>query len=730
MPRLLISVRFHEGRYHGRLDWPPSPARLFQALVAGVVQDDMLPEEDRRALLWFEKLEPPVIAAPPMRAGQAFRNYVPNNDLDAVGGDPMRVSEIRAPKFIRPFLFDAETSLLYAWMFDDTLEAQTNAQRICAIAERLYQLGRGIDMAWAWGEVLPPKEAEARTLAGSRILHRPSNGAGGAPLPVPLTGSFDSLVLRHKKMRVRFQTPSDSKPSKKEPNRVFAQPPQPRFRQVAYDSPPKRLLFDLLGERAPWRLDRIVELTERVRDRAAQRLKEKMPEKADTIYRTFVGRRNASQADKVARLRITPLPSIGHQLADQAIRRVLVEIPANCPIRADDVEWAFSGLLVVSNEGEILCELATAAELGMLAHYSVEGEAPALVWRTVTPAALPQQAARRRIDPARRRRETKGGAERADEDSKAVSAVIQALRHAGMSARPLSVRVQREPFERKGARAEAFAPGTRFAKEQLWHVEISFAAGVGGPLILGDGRYLGLGLMEPVKDASRDVMVFLLPPDRRVATADRADLLRAVRRALMALSRDDKGNVPPLFSGHEADGSPATSGRHRHVFLAAADLDHDGRIEQLVMAAPWICDRSARPGRGEHAAFDRIAETLEVVRAGRLGVLALGPRQTPNEGDALIGSSLLWESETPYSPTRHAGRGKDLAAAIEGDLIAECARRGLPRPEIEMLDVIAGPNAGHLWAHARMRFSAAVKGPILLGRDSHAGGGLFAAILR
>ncbi|WP_409194161.1 type I-U CRISPR-associated protein Csb2, partial [Accumulibacter sp.] len=35
MPRaLLIAVRFHDGRFHGRPEWPPSPARLFQALVA------------------------------------------------------------------------------------------------------------------------------------------------------------------------------------------------------------------------------------------------------------------------------------------------------------------------------------------------------------------------------------------------------------------------------------------------------------------------------------------------------------------------------------------------------------------------------------------------------------------------------------------------------------------------------------------------------------------------
>ena len=64
MPRLLISVRFHDGRYHGHLDWPPSPARLFQALVAGVAQGDMLTDEDRRAFIWLEALEPPAIARP------------------------------------------------------------------------------------------------------------------------------------------------------------------------------------------------------------------------------------------------------------------------------------------------------------------------------------------------------------------------------------------------------------------------------------------------------------------------------------------------------------------------------------------------------------------------------------------------------------------------------------------------------------------------------------------
>ena len=572
---------------------------------------------------------------------------------------------------------------------------------------------------------------KARLAAHGRTLHRPTAGTGGTTFAVPLKGSLESLIDRHRKMQTRFRTLNEFRPIKNEPDRkvatgqIFAQWPKPRFRQVFYDSPPARLLFDLVGDTAPWRLDRIVALTERVRDAAAQKLKDKWPPEADKIYSAIVGRRDSDQADKAARVRITPLPSIGHQHADCAVRRILVEIPPNCPLRADDVEWAFSSLLLVSDQGEVVCELAAAVERGILAHYGVENAVATRLWRTITPAALPQQVARRRIDPARRRAEAKGGAERAEEESRAVSAVAQALRHAGISARPLAVGVQREPFEANGARAEAFAPGTRFAKERLWHVEMAFAEAVRGPIVFGDGRYLGLGLVAPVKEAWRDVVTFSLPADARVAITDREKLLRAVRRALMSLSRDDKGNVPHLFSGHEPDGAPANSGRHRHVFLACADLQRRGHIEQLIVAAPWACDRLAHPDRGERAEFDRVTASLSAVWAGRLGVI---PLRISSADQRLNGRARTWESHTDYRPARHAGRDKDPAAPLLCDIVAECERRGLPKPEVELLDLSVGPRDG-VAARLRLQFAVAVAGPVLLGRDSHKGGGLFEAVM-
>ena len=102
MPALLISVRFHDGRYHGSGEWPPSPARLFQALVAGAARGEASPSDVAQAFKWLEGLDAPAIAAPAAYAGRGFKTFVPNNDLDAVGGDPARIGEIRAGKIIRP----------------------------------------------------------------------------------------------------------------------------------------------------------------------------------------------------------------------------------------------------------------------------------------------------------------------------------------------------------------------------------------------------------------------------------------------------------------------------------------------------------------------------------------------------------------------------------------------------------------------------------------------------
>ena len=83
----------------------------------------------------------------------------------------------------------------------------------------------------------------------------------------------------------------------------------------------------------------------------------------------------------------------------------------------------------------------------------------------------------------------------------AAGAVRQALRHAGIGVAPGSVHVQREPFEARGAKVDQFDLPSRFAERGCYHVELGFNQPVEGPLVLGDGRYLGLGVMAPAQVA-------------------------------------------------------------------------------------------------------------------------------------------------------------------------------------------------------------------------------------
>ena len=715
---LLLSLRFHEGRYHGAGDWPPAPARLFQALVAGAAKGAELADEDKAALEWLETLKAPIIAAPAARAGQAFRNYVPNNDLDKFGGDPRRISEIRTPKTTRPHIFDAKIPLLFSWTFNSGASNEDHARTICQIAERLYQLGRGVDMAWAWAELLNADEIETRLARHGGVVHRPSEGGSGKALLCPGQGSFASLKKRYNANRTRFTYVKQGRRTQQ----LLSQPPKPRFSKVMYDTPSQYVLFEIRAATesfVAWPSTATAALVVHLRDEAAGRLKNTLPGEAGKIDHMLIGR-GATKADKTARVRIMPLPSIGHSYADRAIRRVLIEVPPNCTLRADDVAWAFSGLEESDPEtGKIVWNLVRAEERGMLDHYGVGNseQNEFRVWRTITPAALPVMRMGRRI----------AGARRVAGEVKAARAVMQALRHVGVAEPVESIHVQREPFDHNGARAEEFAMPERFMARGLHHIEITFARAVRGPLVIGNGRYLGLGLMAPKKDSAHDVFILSIAPEANIAIADAPSLLHAVRRALMALSKDMQNRVPRLFSGHEPNGTPAGSGRHDHVFLAADDTDGDGRIDRLIVAAPWVCDLTTQGSRKDRTYFNDVVTTLTKVRAGPLGVLTLGPAYALAAGDPLVGPSRVWESRTPYRPTRHAGRGKETDTFVVQDIISECERRGLPRPEAELLELNVGPNWG-LATRMRLRFAVAVEGPVMLGRDSHKGGGLFGVV--
>ncbi len=725
MAALVIYVRLHDGRYHGRGDWPPSPARLFQALVAGAGLSGPLEESDKEALRWLQALPAPIIAAP--RALQPRRDvlfYMPNNDSDSIGGDPAKMAKIRtATKIFRPYLFETGTPFVYAWPLGSDPADQQSAEKICGVAERLYQLGRGMDMAWAWGETLDDGQLEGLLAAYPGQIYRPSKNGSGWVLPKACPGSLESLERRYRAYAERFSCLKDGRRVKV----VFRQPPKARFHLAPYDSQPSRQMYELRdpveeGVFVPWPLERSYGLVVRLRDAAVARLKGAMPARAADIDRVLVGRRpdGGNDCPPEGRVRIIPLPSIGHVHADREIRRVLVETPAGCLLHPNDVQWAFSGLdLIEPDGGEVLATLIRTDDEGFLGHYGAKDDRAYRLWRTVTPVVLPESARRRRIDSVRKVQEAKAGSERRAEQERAAAAVSQALRHAQVRQGVKAVRVQREPFEGNGRRVEDFAEGTRFEKHRLWHVEIEFFAPVQGPLTIGDGRFLGLGVMAPVVQAGG---VYAFTVESGLASSPEPEALaRALRRAVMARVQEQRqGLLPTFFSGHEADGSPARASHSSHLAFA-----FDPARARFLVIAPHVLDRrsATHDEMANLAILDRALEGLRELRAGEAGILSLRPAPLIVEHDPLFAASREWSTLTRYRVTRHV-RAADARQALVSDIQAQLRLREFPEAEVTPAECKGIAGRG-LEGAATLKFEVAVAGPLLLGRTRFLGGGIF-----
>ena len=80
---LHIEVTFLDPRFHGRGDggepeWPPSPLRLLQAIMAANADRIGTDSDLDRALLWLESQNAPLIIAPPGEEAEPYCLSVPN----------------------------------------------------------------------------------------------------------------------------------------------------------------------------------------------------------------------------------------------------------------------------------------------------------------------------------------------------------------------------------------------------------------------------------------------------------------------------------------------------------------------------------------------------------------------------------------------------------------------------------------------------------------------------
>ncbi len=183
-----------------------------------------------------------------------------------------------------------------------------------------------------------------------------------------------------------------------------------------------------------------------------------------------------------------PLPSIGHEHADGMIRRAMIAEPIGG--HGEHAAWAQQVLRNQvlcdrhGNERGVLLELWRKSSNRMKHLYVGESR----TWSSVTPVVLPG------FDDGDRR--------------KADRLFLRAVQQAGLPVEAVSdFTLRKAPF-RTGLHPSRYrrpdyldsARGRRFS---AWHVHLSFHGAMFGPITIGAGRHVGLGLFAIADDAAQ-----------------------------------------------------------------------------------------------------------------------------------------------------------------------------------------------------------------------------------
>lgn len=469
--QLQIKLNFATRRYHGRksedkLEFPPAPARLFQALIAGShcgAYGAIHQDKRDRALRWLEALEPPSIESPEVcDAGQGVTNYVPNNDN--------QLNHVRTAKSFLAKAFPQNATLLYRWRYQVTPEAEENAAIICAMAKLITHLGQHQDVVYASGAV-----SDDDALPDSGWL--PAEQADG-DWASPKPGALAAYQARYQawlrgENKDNFPIPV-RRTHYRAPDTLSFDAPMALFE--LWRNEDKRLHFYPRELRQPAAMVRhaLIEW-KKTNPKFVRHYGE------DLAARLIVGH-EADRQHNGAHIACVPIPSFNRdETADGLFRRVLL-IGYGCEDDAarelfDSVTNGINGAdLVDEVKGKVGFLKKAALSDSVLRLFIGKGE---LVWRTVTPIILTGLMRRGR------------GAE---------SLIARALKQAGVPESDIeSVAAFSGPIVPKSVHALDYQveKTSYLAQTPRYHAEVIFKRPVEGALVIGRGRHCGFGLMLP-----------------------------------------------------------------------------------------------------------------------------------------------------------------------------------------------------------------------------------------
>ncbi|WP_420438525.1 type I-G CRISPR-associated protein Csb2 [Candidatus Poriferisodalis sp.] len=549
-----IEVTLLTGRYvatahhdRGEHEWPPHPARLFSALVATWADADVPDPAERDALEWLESCKAPAIAASlpdDVAIRRPVSHFVPVNDASVIAGAQYRRRADRLEGLLDEHDTELEAShgelTRKVERVRDRIDKERDVTSLVESAGRtnpkdadaLLPDGRGKQerqfpsvtpacpqVCFSWAETPVPDLASAldgllsrvtrlghsSSLVSCRLVETTAvptmqPGSGSIVLRCPQRGQLMALEQEHRRhegirprslpfVGVRYSTVAADNGSST---------------ALRADTAGDFLVFELPDDKRRFPTTRTIELTEALRGAIFRHADDPLPE-------GLSGHLPDGQPSLDPHAAFLALPNVGHAHADGRIMGLAVMLPealgdeaARAAFRAIG-KWEQAGSrrrCRLTLTGGITIELLRKQppfELRTLRSHT--WERPSSEWVSVTPIALPKNPGRLASgSPASRSRAWAAAEEQ----------VRQSCLHVGLP-QPAAVAVSLDPLTtgaHPAARFPAFVQGTRRAsgvRRRLVHAAVRFEESVTGPVVLGSGRFMGLGLMRPLPRRAADV---------------------------------------------------------------------------------------------------------------------------------------------------------------------------------------------------------------------------------
>jgi CRISPR-associated protein Csb2 len=556
---LALEVALLTGRYvatafddRGRAEWPPHPARLFSALVATHFEALVPSEEERLALEWLEGLGPPEIAAAEASEREVVTVFVPVNDTSVVsslddeaqavdearrdvetagakGGKELAAAEKKMTK--ARTRFDEAVRKAIAAMPPGKEGKDGPARAASLLPEHRGKQPRTfpsvtpedprVVFAWPKAEVSAAQRATMDALAARvvRLGHSSSlvtvrlREEGTAPTWVPdETGEVqrpgNEAVLRVVEPGQLAALNATYTHQADEPGRVMPSSFQ-RYVRPSSSSEGRApttafgqdwiILRRVEGPRLP--SIRTVDVARTVRKALLKAYGEGAPE-------ILSGHPAPGQPSQRPHLAIVPLPFVAHEHADGTILGVALVLPHAA---TKEERHAVYRAVRAWQEAERVGDEETTplpvllGKAGRLLLVALEEEAlqstllpktwcaRATTWASAIPIALDRNPGDlRSSDP---KKESAAYAE-------AETTIAVACERIGLP-RPTRVTAMPAAPLAGGDKARQFPPyetGKPPVQRVLVHAMLTFEQPVEGPVLLGAGRYLGLGLFRPLRD--------------------------------------------------------------------------------------------------------------------------------------------------------------------------------------------------------------------------------------